>query len=89
MDARITNTEATLLLPRSSAAERVEAIRLAAGRARDAALGRRIAQLAERILSLPARWRARAELRSLTLRELADIGLTPGDIDRVVDGQAR
>ncbi|WP_149538029.1 DUF1127 domain-containing protein [Siccirubricoccus phaeus] len=88
MDARITKSEAAILLPRSPMAEQVEALRLAAGRAHEAALGQRIVHFADRLLSWPARRRAREELRRMTTRELADIGLTPGDIDRVVDGTA-
>ena len=63
--------------------DQVEAIRFAAGRARDAALAQGMAHAVRRVLGWPARLRARAELSALSNRELADIGLTRGDIDRV------
>jgi uncharacterized protein YjiS (DUF1127 family) len=44
------------------------------------------ARLADLVLGWPARRRLRAELTALTERELADIGLTRGDIGRVIDG---
>lgn len=88
MDARLTKSEAAYLLPATPMADQVEAIRLAAGRARDAALVQGLARIADRILGWPARARARAELAALTSRELADIGLTRGEIDRVVEGSA-
>jgi uncharacterized protein YjiS (DUF1127 family) len=89
MDAHFTKTEASYLLPTTPIADQVEVIRLAAGRARDAAAMRGVARFVDRVLGWPARVRARAELASLTERELSDIGLTRGDIDRVADGQLR
>lgn len=97
MDARIPRDETSLLLsplPRPSG--EVDAIRLAAIRARDAALAamiRRAAKglwvgltvMAQAIAAWPQRRRIYDELSSLTDRELADIGLTRADIPRVFD----
>ncbi|MDB5374692.1 MAG: hypothetical protein JWP04_3334 [Belnapia sp.] len=89
MDARMTKAEAALLLPlpRNPAAEQMEALRDAAGRASRAALVQGLARFADKLLGWPARARLRAELASLSQRELVDIGLTRGDIDRVATGQ--
>lgn len=83
MDARFAKSEVAYLLPATPMADQVEAIRFAAGRARDAALAQGVARAVRRVLGWPARRRARAELTALTNRELADIGLNRGDIDRV------
>jgi uncharacterized protein YjiS (DUF1127 family) len=83
MDARFTKSEVAYLLPATPMADQVEAIRFAAGRARDAALVQGVARAVRRVLGWPARLRARAELSALSARELADIGLTRSDIDRV------
>lgn len=89
MDARMTKAEAALLLPlpRNPAAEQMAALRDAAGRANSTALMQGLARLADRILGWPARARLRAELASLSQRELVDIGLTRSEIDRVVAGE--
>jgi uncharacterized protein YjiS (DUF1127 family) len=89
MPAHFTKTEASYLLPTTPIADQVEAIRLAAAQARDAAAFRGVARFVNRLLGWPARARARAELASLTARELSDIGLTRGDIDRVASGAYR
>ena len=89
MDARMTKAEAALLLPlpRNPAAEQMASLREAAGRANQAALVKGLARIAHAILGWPARARLRAELASLTERELADIGLTRGDLSRVARGE--
>jgi uncharacterized protein YjiS (DUF1127 family) len=86
MPAHFTKSEASYLLPATPVADQVEAIRLAAGRARDATAMRGVARFVDRVLGWPARIRARAELAALSERELLDIGLTRGDIARVADG---
>ncbi|GGC60028.1 hypothetical protein GCM10011504_42830 [Siccirubricoccus deserti] len=86
MPAHFTKSEASYLLPATPVADQVEAIRLAASRARDAAAMHGVARFVDRVLGWPARIRARAELAALSERELSDIGLTRGDIDRVADG---
>jgi uncharacterized protein YjiS (DUF1127 family) len=88
MDARMTKVEAALLLPlpRNLVIEQIEAVRQAASRANQAVLMQGFARLADLVLGWPARRRLRAELTALTERELADIGLTRGDIGRVIDG---
>ncbi|SDB65622.1 DUF1127 domain-containing protein [Belnapia rosea] len=89
MDARMTKAEAALLLPlpRNPAAEQMASLREAAGRANQAALVKGLARIADAILGWPARARLRAELASLSERELADIGLTRGDLSRVARGE--
>jgi uncharacterized protein YjiS (DUF1127 family) len=89
MDARITKAEAALLLPlpRNPAAEQIASLREAAGRANQTAVMQGFARLADLVFGWPARLRLRAELASLSERELADIGLTRGDIGRVVTGE--
>ncbi len=78
----------------------VEAIRLAAMRARDEAiaaglrrffggLGRAVAAIGSALLSWPERRRTYENLRGLTDRELADIGLTRGEISRVFEPEFR
>lgn len=88
MDARMTKVEAALLLPlpRNLVIEQIEAVRQAASRANQAALMHGFARLADAVLGWPARLRLRTELAALSTRELADIGLTRGDIERVVEG---
>lgn len=86
MHARIAKEEMSLLFatPRNAAAEQVEALRLAAGRAHDAAVvgGVRgfFARLGQALGDWNARRAAEAELRSLNDRQLADLGLTRADI---------
>ncbi len=93
MSARITKAEVAFLLPspRSQVAEQVEALRLAAARAHQAALvsGLRqgVARLADAVLGWPARLAAQAELRAMSDRELADMGLNRSDIARAVTGR--
>ena len=89
MDARMTKAEAALLLPlpRNPAAEQIASLREAASRANQTALMQGLARIADKVLGWPARLRLRTELESLTERELIDIGLTRGDIGRVVDGE--
>jgi uncharacterized protein YjiS (DUF1127 family) len=78
-----------------SAAE-IETIRAAAIRARDEALaaalrrlvlraGQVLAAAAAKLTTWPERHRTYESLRSLTDRELADIGLSRGDIGRVFE----
>lgn len=98
MDARITKEETALLmsLNLSRHAQQVEEIRLAAIRARDEAIGRAIRDavagffralrsIARFIITYPQRRAVFEHLNALSDRELADIGLTRGDLARVFD----
>ncbi len=100
MDPRTTKELESLLhfLPTTSSrqAEEIIALRAAAMRARDEAIAaglKRAARsvvtwfkvLGETLANWPRRQQAYDELRSLTDRELADIGLTRGDIPRVFE----
>jgi uncharacterized protein YjiS (DUF1127 family) len=98
MDARITKEETALLLNRhpSRHAQRVEEIRLAAIRARDEAIGRAIrdavvgffrllGSIGHFITTYPERRALFDQLTAMSDRELADIGLTRGDLARVFD----
>jgi uncharacterized protein YjiS (DUF1127 family) len=98
MDARLTERELARLLPptRFRDAEERQAILHAAMAARDAAIAeglRRalrtvtgaVAALARAVAAWPSKRRTQAELLQLTDRELADIGLTRGDIGHVFD----
>jgi uncharacterized protein YjiS (DUF1127 family) len=78
----------------------IQAIRLAAIRARDEAIaaglrrffsgiGRTIAAVATAVVTWPDRRRTYENLRRLTDRELADIGLTRGEISRVFEPEFR
>lgn len=84
---------ATQPTPRDAA---MQALRAQAAQARDAALlagfrralgsiGQGFAALGEALLSFPRRRGTYAALRQLSDRELADIGLTRGDIPRVFE----
>lgn len=90
MDARLTRAEAAYLLPLPTTPEleRARALRLAAAEAYHAGLTQGARQLFARVgdalFGRVRRARIRAELASLSDRELADIGLTRGDIDRVL-----
>lgn len=99
MTTEITKAEAALLIPTppSRRQEEVEAIRLSAIRARDAAAigafgriaqraGAAVAHAVEALVSWPQRLATYESLARLTDRELADIGLTRGDIGHVFDG---
>jgi len=103
MDARITKAEAALLLPSATTASRrmseVEAIRLAAVAARDAAIAeglRRAARAAFRFLvtlgqavrAYPTRISTYRALQALSDRELRDIGMTRFDIGQVLAADA-
>src|SRR3954470_5203591 len=91
MDARLTQAESAYLVSATISAERERAmaLRLAASKAYRASLVRGATQLVARLGDLLFGWveraRLRAELGSLTDRELADIGLSRGDIGRVID----
>jgi uncharacterized protein YjiS (DUF1127 family) len=98
MDARITKEETALLLnlAPSRAAREVEAIRLAALRARDEAIGQAIARgvsalwrgiraAALFLLDYPRRRAVFEQLQAMSDRELADIGLERADLARVFD----
>ncbi len=78
----------------------IEAIRLAAIRARDEAIadglrrffggiGRALGAVATAVFTWPTRRRTYENLRGLTDRELADIGLTRGEITRVFEPEFR
>lgn len=100
MDPRFTKDEVALLLPSSTPSSRrqaeIEAIRLAAIAARDAAiaegfrralhaLARGIRIAAEAVIAFPGRLATYKALRQLSDRELRDIGMTRFDISRVFD----
>jgi uncharacterized protein YjiS (DUF1127 family) len=98
MDARLTKQDVDFLLSNTHSREirEIQALHLAAIRARDEALAamlRRafrglrtgIAAIVETLATWPQRRRVYEDLRSLTDRELADIGLTRGDIARVFE----
>lgn len=100
MDSHITKVEAALLLPATVAGTRaaaeVQAIRLAAAAARNAAVGRaavRVARVAAdavlavaaAIAAFPTRLATYSALRQLSDRELRDIGMTRHDIGRVFE----
>jgi uncharacterized protein YjiS (DUF1127 family) len=63
----------------------IEAIRQEAIQERDAKIGSWIRNMFRAIAQYPARRRVMDELSMLTDRELADIGLSRGDIGRVFD----
>jgi uncharacterized protein YjiS (DUF1127 family) len=98
MDARITKEETALLLnlAPSRAAREVEAIRLAAIRARDEAIGQAISRAVASlyrgiraavlfIVDYPHRRAVFEQLQAMSDRELADIGLERADLARVFD----
>ena len=92
MDARLSQAESAYLLPVARSAERERAVaqRLAAGEAHQAGLLRGathlLARLGNALFGWVERARIRAELDSLSDRELSDIGLSRGDIGRVIGG---
>lgn len=100
MNARILEEQAALFphaaTTRMTRETELEAIRFAAMRARDealaagvrkffSALGHGLAFAADMIRAWPERRRTYENLRSLTDRELADIGLSRGEIARVFE----
>jgi uncharacterized protein YjiS (DUF1127 family) len=91
MNTAVTKAELDRLLPepRSFEAEQAHGEFQAALRARDALLFTGLPQLIGRLAERARVRRAAAELRALTDRELADIGLTRGDIGNVVAGTLR
>ncbi|MEN0073549.1 MAG: DUF1127 domain-containing protein [Paracraurococcus sp.] len=90
MDSRLLRAEAAYLLPlpATPAEERARALRLAAAEAYQAGLARAgqalFARLGEALFGWARRARIRAELEALSDRELADIGVTRGEISRVL-----
>ncbi|MBY0336825.1 MAG: DUF1127 domain-containing protein [Acetobacteraceae bacterium] len=86
MDPRITPAEAALLmpLPRSSQAERIEAIIATARRERDAAIAARIVggfrAIRRFLTTLRRRDETIAALRQLDDRQLYDVGVLRGNI---------
>src|SRR4051812_29590169 len=90
MDARLTQAESAYLVSAAPSVERERAmaLRLAAGKAYRAELlrgtARLLARLGDALFGWIGRARIRAELDSLSDRELADIGLSRGDIGRVI-----
>ncbi|RAI57292.1 DUF1127 domain-containing protein [Roseicella frigidaeris] len=90
MDPRLLRAEAAYLLPlpASPAEERARALRLAAAEAYQAGLGRAgqalLARLDNALFGWVRRSRVRAELEALSDRELADIGVSRGEIGRIV-----
>lgn len=93
MDARLAQAESAYLLPLAPSAEhdRAVALRQAAAEAYQAGLRRGatrlLARLGDALFGWIERARIRAELDSLTDRDLADIGLTRGDIGRVLGAE--
>jgi uncharacterized protein YjiS (DUF1127 family) len=98
MDARITKEETALLLnlAPSRHAREVEAIRLAAIRARDEAIGQALARgvsalwrglraTVKFLAEYPRRRAVFRQLQAMSDRELADIGLERADLARVFD----
>jgi uncharacterized protein YjiS (DUF1127 family) len=97
MDARFTREETALLLNLTSPAQtEVERLRLEAMRARDAAIGAAVARAVKAVVrgiratlgflaAYPERVRTLRHLSNLSDRELADIGLSRGDLARVFD----
>ena len=85
MTIAITKAELARLLPepRSLEVERAQGVFLAALRARDALLATGLPQLLARLADHIRARRTASELRALTDRELADIGLNRADIGRV------
>lgn len=90
MDARFTKPEGLFLLPlpRNPEAERIRETRLAAHAAHEAALAgglkRTVRRAIDLLLAWPRRQRLLAELRAMSDRDLADIGLGRGDFARVL-----
>ncbi|MFC7474343.1 DUF1127 domain-containing protein [Dankookia sp. GCM10030260] len=90
MDARLTQAEAAYFtsVGASPARDRAVAQRLAAGKAYEASLLhgaiRGLARLGNALFGWVERARVKAQLDSLTDRDLADIGLTRNDIGRVI-----
>lgn len=92
---RITPAEALLLMPtapRNAEAERIEMIIAEARQARDAAIAERIRGFARGLRNAISALRNRretiAQLRSLSDRELADIGLVRGSIQAAANAAA-
>jgi len=84
MDARLTQAEDAYLIPAAPAQERDRAQHIAAAEAYQAGLGRGLARLGDALFGWVQRARLRAELAALSDRDLADIGLTRGEIGRAV-----
>jgi uncharacterized protein YjiS (DUF1127 family) len=84
MDARLTLAESAYLIPATPAQERDLTQRIAAAEAHKAGLGRRLARLGDALFGWVQRARLRAEFAALSDRDLADIGLTRGEIGRAV-----
>jgi uncharacterized protein YjiS (DUF1127 family) len=91
MSARIIKAEVAFLLPSlpAPAAERAETLRQTAASQAWAAAGQRLGRMVENLLGWPDRATARAELRDLTDRQLADLGLSRHEIDAAVCGRLR
>ena len=82
MNARIDRAETVFLGSLASPeAERHAALAFAGGQAWQ---GRLVARVQDAVYGWLERSRARRELNRLTDHELADIGMTRGDIDRVL-----
>lgn len=85
MDLRITRAEIALFAPPlRGTTDRVEALRLAAGRAHDAALLAVARRVMDGFGAMVRGRRTRRALAALSDRQLADIGLVRADIDRMV-----
>ncbi|WP_431283917.1 DUF1127 domain-containing protein [Humitalea sp. 24SJ18S-53] len=93
MDARMNQAELAGMAPftRPRDAVLVDELRAAVAHAQDhaiargvATVGRAVMAVVARIAAIPARMEMEAELRGMTDRELADIGLTRGQIGSVL-----
>lgn len=91
MSARITKAEVAFLMPLAVGpdADRTAALHQAAAAAQREAMLAGLRRLWQRLLDWPARVSARAQLHACTDHELADLGLTRGQIDAAIEGHAR
>ncbi len=94
MDYRNAKQEMALLFPNTLTVHesRVDALRFAAEEANGAAfagvlsrVGRAVTSALRSVIELPRRRAVQNELRMLTDRELADIGLSRGDVAHIYD----
>jgi uncharacterized protein YjiS (DUF1127 family) len=91
MSARITKAEFAYLMPSapSPAEERLAALREEAARAQAEAIKAGLRRFFARLTGWLERVRAKAALRALSSRELADLGLSRGEISGAVGGRWR
>ncbi|UFN49567.1 DUF1127 domain-containing protein [Roseomonas sp. OT10] len=91
MNTRITKVETALMMPlvANESEPSLPHLMQQAQKMRDQAFGAKVRGFFARIGDFARRQRAMAELRELTDRELADIGLTRGEIAYVFDRPAQ